>query len=295
MKFSIITPTYNRAFVIERAIRSVLAQKYGNWELVVVDDGSTDNTREVMEKYLVNPKIRYIAYGANKGVNYARNRGLENCTGDIITFLDSDDEFLPYTLEKAAEYISQYSGGYDVFCFSTRTEKGAAASFLKKDSFTPLYHEILGDETPGDYLFVVKRQVFEKIRFDESLNAFEVITWLGIAEKHKCIFFSEVLLIYWQDTDSILRNKILSPAKIDNYIWGNIEYLKLFENKALKKTMPIRKEQSKALSRLGYYYMISGKGREGASSTFRALMVYPLQLRAWRNLLRLIANFIRLH
>lgn len=93
---SVIIPTYNRALICKRAVESVLAQTHGNVEIVVVDDGSKDNTREVIIG--LDDRVKYI-YQANAGVSAARNTALEAASGDYIAFLDSDDAWLPWKLE----------------------------------------------------------------------------------------------------------------------------------------------------------------------------------------------------
>lgn len=93
---SVIIPTYNRALRCKAAVESVLMQTHGNVEIVVVDDGSRDNTREVI--YGMHERVKYI-YQANGGVSAARNTGLHAATGDYIAFLDSDDSWLPWKLE----------------------------------------------------------------------------------------------------------------------------------------------------------------------------------------------------
>ena len=91
--FSIILPTYNRRKLLPRAVESVLAQEYTNWELIIIDDGSTDDTRDYVIGIL-NNKIQYH-YHENKGRSASRNKGLEKSKGQYICFLDSDDELLP--------------------------------------------------------------------------------------------------------------------------------------------------------------------------------------------------------
>lgn len=91
-RVSVIIPTYNRAEYVTQAIDSVLAQTYTDYEIIVVDDGSADNTKEVLLPYM--DRIRYI-YQENAGVSAARNTGIKAAKGDWITFLDSDDEWLP--------------------------------------------------------------------------------------------------------------------------------------------------------------------------------------------------------
>jgi glycosyltransferase involved in cell wall biosynthesis len=101
---SVVIPTYNRAHTLRRALDSVLAQTWPPSEILVVDDGSTDGTPDLLKSY-GDRGVRVIKT-RNQGVSHARNRGVEACTGDWIAFLDSDDEWLPQKLEKQLEVIS---------------------------------------------------------------------------------------------------------------------------------------------------------------------------------------------
>jgi len=100
---SVILPTYNRAEYVSAALDSLFAQTYQRWECVVIDDGSTDNTLEVLASY-EDPRIVYI-YQENQGVSAARNTGISRCKGDMLALLDSDDEWLPKKLEKQFTYM----------------------------------------------------------------------------------------------------------------------------------------------------------------------------------------------
>jgi glycosyltransferase involved in cell wall biosynthesis len=104
-RFSVLMPTYNRADTILRAIESVLAQTYADWELVVVDDGSTDGTFEKIAN--VDPRIRIIRQ-PNQGLAGARNTGMRSAAGDLVAFLDSDDEWLPHHLELASAFFDAF-------------------------------------------------------------------------------------------------------------------------------------------------------------------------------------------
>ncbi len=99
MLVSVVIPSYNRANVLPRALNSVLSQTYQDFEIVIIDDCSKDNTQEVLEKFN-DPRIRYIRHEINQGGNAARNTGIKAANGEVIAFLDSDDEWLPTKLEK---------------------------------------------------------------------------------------------------------------------------------------------------------------------------------------------------
>jgi glycosyltransferase involved in cell wall biosynthesis len=105
--FSVIIPTYNRKHYVKIAIESVLRQDFDDYELIVVDDGSSDGTEVYLKQVGFGPRCRYL-YQANKGPSAARNSGIRQAQGEYICFLDSDDRFVHYKLSVAHEYIQQY-------------------------------------------------------------------------------------------------------------------------------------------------------------------------------------------
>jgi glycosyltransferase involved in cell wall biosynthesis len=107
--FSVIIPAYNRAELIGAAMDSVLAQEIGDWEMIVVDDGSSDRTVEVVEQYAARNHERIILLRQpNQGPGAARNTGIARATGTYTTFLDSDDVWFPWTLRTLAQAIERY-------------------------------------------------------------------------------------------------------------------------------------------------------------------------------------------
>jgi glycosyltransferase involved in cell wall biosynthesis len=116
-KVSVIIPTLNRADFIKESINSVLSQTYQDFEIIVIDDGSTDNTREIVEGY-DNEKIKYF-YQKNSGLNSARNTGIRNSKGEYISYLDSDDIWHPYKLEKQVAILDKNSDIGLVYCGSS--------------------------------------------------------------------------------------------------------------------------------------------------------------------------------
>ena len=101
---SVVIPTYNRAWVIKEAVDSVLAQDYKDFELIIVDDGSTDNTSDVLASY--GEDVR-VLFQENKGVSAARNRGVAEASGQLVAFLDSDDLWLPKKLSMQVEFFNK--------------------------------------------------------------------------------------------------------------------------------------------------------------------------------------------
>jgi glycosyltransferase involved in cell wall biosynthesis len=104
---SIILPTYERAHFIEKAINAISQQTYSCWELIIIDDGSTDNTEELVKELSVNIKneIKYLKQ-ENKGPAVARNTGIKKAKGDYVAFFDSDDLWLPHHLFDCIEVLN---------------------------------------------------------------------------------------------------------------------------------------------------------------------------------------------
>lgn len=116
---SVVIPTYNRVQFIERAVRSVLNQTYSNLEVIVVDDGSVDETYEIIDRLKKQDgRLIFLRHFKNKGPQAARNTGIHASSGDFVAFLDSDNEWLPAKLEKRIRvfYLRQKKVGSSVFC-----------------------------------------------------------------------------------------------------------------------------------------------------------------------------------
>ena len=127
-KFSIILPSFNSSKTIYRSIQSVCSQSYADWELIVVSDGSTDNSNSIVNSFLEkDSRISLICLEKNMGVSFARNVGLESSTGDYIAFIDSDDEWLPNKLTVQKEYLDL---GYSIVYSSYYLKKKLLNSLL---------------------------------------------------------------------------------------------------------------------------------------------------------------------
>ena len=189
-KISIIIPTYNSAQYICEAIESVLNQTYKDFEIIVVDDGSTDNTKEVIKPYL--NKIKYI-YQQNSGPSAARNRGIKEAKGEYIAFLDADDIWLPQKLELQIKFMEKEKEVGLIFSdMILFNEKGIIKnSFLKeklffnKLSIKPLsstekviydnvFNALLQENFIPTNTVIVKKECFNKVGFfDETLFSVE--------------------------------------------------------------------------------------------------------------------------
>ncbi len=220
MKFSIVIPTYNRAWCIERAISSVLKQNFQDWEMIIVDDGSTDNTKKVLEKYLNKYKnIKYF-YKENGGVGSARNLGIKKAQGDYLIFLDSDDELTKNALKFIREKTSE-NKEVNLFAFKTIGFNKEATCYIRKSGKLINFHEyISGKYIKGESLIVCKKEIFKNntYLFDEEFKgggAVGILIWQLIIENGLMIYNRVVRIYYTNSPDSLINSK-LDIKKINN-------------------------------------------------------------------------------
>ena len=203
---SVIIPTYNRAHLVGRAIRSVLNQTYQDFELIVVDDGSTDNTGEVVRSFN-DDRIKCIRHEENKGGGAARNTGIRAAWGEYIAFLDSDDEWLPENLEKKVRALN-----------STPADIGLVYSKAIKISTDHQYVVpkcgIREGESVLEYLFLhrgetstitllARSNLLRRVLFDESLEKHQ--DWdltIRLQKVTKFYFIDEPLAIWHSEQAS---------------------------------------------------------------------------------------------
>lgn len=192
-KISVVIPTFNRAETIERAIDSVLNQTYNNFELLVVDDGSTDETEDIISNY---PDIKYLKQ-ENSGVASARNLGIKNSTGDYIAFLDSDDEWIPDKLLKQINFFDAHPEFEWVHSNEIWIRLGSELKQLKKhrkgggDQFIPSLDLCL--ISPSCVL--IKKEILSNTLFREDFEVCEDYDlWLRLLLNFPIGFIEEPLV-----------------------------------------------------------------------------------------------------
>jgi len=233
--FSVIIPTFNRESFLQPAIDSVLEQSYKNFELIIVDDGSTDSTKNLVNSYS-DSRITYL-YQENKGVSASRNLALSKSKGNFIAFLDSDDRWLKEKLEKTLEYIKKYPG-IDIFHTEEIWYKNGKILRQKKKHKKPtgfVYKCSLPLCCIGMSTAVIKKTIFDEIGFfDETFEGCEDYDfWLRTTYIHEIKLIPEALT---------LKNGG-RPDQLSLSIWG----LDRFRIKALRKML-----DSKRLNALQY-------------------------------------------
>ena len=220
-KVSVIIPTYNRGNLIINSIKSVLNQTFRNLEVIVVDDGSTDNTEDEINK-ITDKRIKYIKLNSNRGGSNARNVGIKNATGQFISFQDSDDIFYPNKIEKQIKNIINknsifdfckinviYNSTYSYLIPNARQEN----SIIKGEIFNELISR-------GNFIstqsMIIRTKYMKNHLFDiemPRLQDYDVI--LSMIPKVKISYTNEVLVDLHIQNNSVT----LSPSKLKKAIY----------------------------------------------------------------------------
>lgn len=198
--FSVVIPTYNRREEVLKAIESVQEQTCQDFEIVVVDDGSDDGTKEALDA-LGDERVRYVCHEKRSGANAARNTGIDKAEGQYIAFLDSDDIFLPNKFERLKEEIDKFPEEA-VFISSHKRVKSDKTSFFHHaaKTLTPpefqrmLHYYVIDPSTSG---LTIKRSVMtDNKKFDVALRRIQDRELLlRLCDEHGCVLISDVL---WQ-------------------------------------------------------------------------------------------------
>jgi glycosyltransferase involved in cell wall biosynthesis len=268
---TVIIPTYNRAHLLSRAIRSVLCQTFQEWELIIVDDGSVDNTEEIVKSFS-DPRIRYIRHQANRGSSAARNTGIQMARGKYIAFLDSDDEWLPEKLEKQLNIFENsddevgvvYTGAVfiDDENGKQRIKKPRAKGwiFIEELAFNPV---------GSTSRVMVKRECFDKCGgFDEEMPCHEDWDmWIRLAEQYKFDYVEDPLVRYFEHRGSV-------SAQADRLIAG---HKRLWAKYGIER----RERWIRALHyfKLGHRLCYYGAIDTGRKFLLKSLLIRPLQFK----------------
>ena len=213
MRLSTIITAYNYARFLPAAIESVLAQTLLPDEIVVVDDGSTDNTREIVARY-ASQGVRYL-YKENGGAGSARNHGILNTSGDLIAFLDGDDRWLPNKIALQVAHIEQNPGVGLVTGSEWQVYEAGTQPYLLRRSPLPsrsIYPHILVENTIGNpSLTLVRRECFNTVGlFEETMPlGQDWDMWIRIAHRYPIGCLAEPLILFTRHSTSLTSGKLM--------------------------------------------------------------------------------------
>lgn len=317
-KISVIIPTYNRVHLIRKAVQSVLDQSYQDFEIIVVDDCSTDNTEEAIREFQEkDERIRYIRHKKNKGAAAARNTGIRAAKGEYIAFQDSDDEWLPEKIEKQMKIIKNSLPEVGVVYTDMWRIKEGKKRYFSSPKIMPedkiVYKQALDYRVSniGIGTALIRKECFDKVGiFDKKFPKLEDLELFIRLSKYYYFYHIEEPLVKYFYTDKsissdlkglivarkLILKKYFKDIKKDNKILAN-HYLgigaALCINDKIEKgesyfikafnIYPNIKKDKKLLSR--YYFNIGfnlcsiGYLSKGKKYFIKAIKIYPLDIR----------------
>ena len=285
-EISIIIPTYNYGRFIGRALNSVLSQSYQDYEIIVVDDASTDDTKNIISQY-TDKRIRYIRHDINRGPSAARNTGIKSSKGEFIAFLDSDDEWEPDKLYHQINLFRNASS--DIGCVYCGARYVNMMTMAQTDFYPRFRGNIIeplltANVISGcDSTLMVRKKCFDEIGlFDEEMQSSEDWDmWLRIVQFYKIDYVNIILVTLWQHDENISTN-------MDRTIKGREFLLKKNEN--LYNFYPyIHSLQYYHLGILCYKNNFMAKGRRHFLEAFSLAEKTPLKI---KSLLQFTVSFI---
>lgn len=225
---SIITPNYNCEKYICETIESVLNQTYKNWEMIIIDDCSTDNSLEVIKKYEKESRIRIFRNDINRGVSYSRNRGIEESKGKYIAFLDSDDLWKKDKLEKQIKFMEDKDIVLSYSSYQKINEDGSERGRIKVPQKLD-YNELLKNCLIGLLTSIYKKESLKEIRFKE-VKSEDYIFWLEVLKKIDFAYGLKEELAYYRVLKKSRSSNKFAIVKYHWYIYRSIEKLNFFKS-----------------------------------------------------------------
>ena len=228
---SIITPTYNCGGFIGRTIDSVLAQTYENWEMIIVDDRSTDNTKAVVDEYMAkDSRIKYTLLDENSGAAVARTKAMELADGEYMAFLDSDDIWLPEKLQRQLDFMNENDYAFSCTAYEPIDEADNSLNRIIKTVKKTDYNRLLLDCPVGNSSVMYNVKKMGKFEVPNIRKRNDDALWLQMLKKEKYIMgMPDVLMRYRIRKNSISSNK-LSVVKYHWILYRDIEHLSVFRS-----------------------------------------------------------------
>ena len=297
-KISLIIPTYNCAFYLKRCIISALDQTYDNMEIIVVDDGSTDDTKNVVRSF--GDSVHYI-FQKNRGLAGARNTGIKASKGDYLAFLDADDYFDKENIKIKVSYLEEHP--QTDWVFSDWDEIDEEGNFLARGSIkwsyenkqlkTKLYEELIYNRNfIAPVTTMIKKSVIEKVGyFDPQVICQEDYDlWLRLSLKYPAHYIDKVLVHVLIRPDSLSRN-------FNKWAQGNARIVDKLNN-SLPLDFPNRKMILARLNADKYTFL----GRDNARRKkygdalicyFKSIKQLPMQKRVFWLIFKTVALYIQ--
>lgn len=228
---SVIMPSYNSSKFIGESIESVIFQTYQNWELLITDDFSTDNTVQIINDYIQKDnRIKLFKLDKNFGAAIARNNSIENAKGRFIAFLDSDDRWYPNKLELQLEFMHKNNIAFSCSNYDQIYENGEFNSKIIKVPNTISYNKYLKNTIIGCLTVIIDKSIVGDFRMPNIKSSHDMALWLLILKKgFNCFGLNENLATYRLVSTSNTAKKG-KAAKDVWKVYREIEKLSLFKS-----------------------------------------------------------------
>ncbi|RDU37128.1 glycosyltransferase family 2 protein [Neobacillus piezotolerans] len=220
---SIITPVYNSEKYIADTVKSVVAQTYSKWELLIVDDCSTDNTREVVNDFK-DQRIKYLKLNINSGAAAARNEALQRAKGKYIAFLDADDMWKPNKLEKQLKFMIENKIGFSFTGYEILREK---ENKVIKVPSTLNYSQFMKNTIIGTLTVMINTELVGEVRLVNVKKDHDSMTWAKLLRDGHLAYGLNESLAYYRKVVGSISNDKFKAAKNHWNNCRNIEKLSL--------------------------------------------------------------------
>ncbi len=285
---SVIIPSYNGERFIGEAIESVLNQTYQNFEIIIVDDGSTDGSKSVIKPFLWDPRIKFVEHGQNKGIPSARNTGIKMSKGEFVAFLDQDDLWLPEKLERQIAVFERSPSNVglvfsNINIVNIVNGKGAAKEYPLR-GHVPLHINELSPQEVLKALFLhnfipmvtvlVRREYINKVGLlDETIRG-------GADDYDLCLRLAAECKIEYLDIPlAVRRIHGANYSSVELFFKDNL----LITNKMLAQAPFLAGLKKKRLATLYYdlgrYYQLEGSFNCARSALWKAIEYRPLRIK----------------
>jgi glycosyltransferase involved in cell wall biosynthesis len=292
--FSVIIPTYNRGHLIYKSIESLLNQTFLDFELIIIDDASTDNTEEVIS-LIKDDRIHYYKNNKNEERCVSRNLGIEKSKGKYICFLDSDDYHLSTHLERIYQEITKFSEPIGFFFVNAWDEdingnksERCCPDYEKMDGYTYFLHYTVNPQR-----WAVNRSIFESIKFDpEVVICEDMDTSLRILVNNYPIYqIKERTTVYVATSDSFTNSDANKASK-------ELFYLnRIFNKKELKQQLP-KKDKNRLLSMCHFHLAIKSNQEKSRLKThyhsIKSFFLFPRGYNGKTNKILCVMNLYQL-
>ena len=230
IQISIIIPSYNTATFLAKTISSVIHQSLDAWELLIVDDCSSDNSNTIISHYTQkDSRVKLLKLETNSGPAVARNKGIKEAKGRYIAFLDSDDIWHPKKLEKQLQFMQEQHAVISFTAYNMIDEKSGQPMAVHEVPKTITYKKLLKSNVIGCSTVIYDTQIIGKVYFPIIQKRQDFALWLKILKRHEPAYgLQEVLVDYMVRTDSVSSNR-LSAAHFTWKVYREIEKLPFFK------------------------------------------------------------------